>query len=67
MSTLNDLKIAIRKGDTESVREIVRKLNKDGVYIDSALQLAKDLNKTKTKRGQWQDIINVIYEESEYD
>lgn len=67
MATLNDLKTAIRKGDTELVRELVRQLKTDGVYIDSALQLAKDLNKTKAKRGQWQDIIDVIYEEAEHD
>jgi hypothetical protein len=65
--TLADLKQAVRNGDTERVREISQELVNNGVLIISALELAENLNKTKGKRGKWNDIIEVLEEHFEDD
>lgn len=60
MSNVSDLKNAIRKGDTELVRELADELNSNSVDISSALDLAKNLNRTKGKRGKWDDIVGIL-------
>lgn len=60
MSTLSDLKNAIRRGDTELVREIANELNDENINITIALDLARNLNRTKGKRGMWDDIVEIL-------
>jgi hypothetical protein len=60
MSTLSDLKNAIRRGDTELVREIANELNDENINITVALDLARNLNRTKGKRGMWDDIVEIL-------
>jgi hypothetical protein len=60
MATVSDLKSAIRNGDTELVRELASELANNGVDISSALELARNLNRTKGKRGKWDDIVEVL-------
>lgn len=62
MSSLADLKQAVRNGNTELVREISQELVNNGVMIIEALKLAENLNKTKGKRGKWNDIVEVLEE-----
>ena len=62
MTNLSDLIKAVRKGDTESVREMAEELNDDGVDISSALNIAKNINRAKQTRGQWQDIVDILEE-----
>jgi hypothetical protein len=62
MSSINDLKNAIRAGNTEQVREIADELVNNGVMIIDALNLAKNLNRTKGKRGKWDDIVDILEE-----
>jgi len=62
MATLSDLKKAIRRGDTGLVRELAEELVNNEVYIGDALELAKNLNRTKDRRGQWQDIVDILQE-----
>ncbi len=62
MSSINDLKQAIRNGNTELVKEIARELVDNDVMIIDALNLAKNLNRTKGKRGKWDDIVSVLEE-----
>ena len=64
MSTISDLKNAIRRGDTELVREIADQLNDEDINITTALDLAKNLNRTKGKRGMWDDIVEILEEYS---
>jgi hypothetical protein len=54
------LKKAIRKGDTETVRELAIDLMEDGVDLNPALTLAKNLN--RAKKGQWKDVVDTIEE-----
>lgn len=67
MSSLSDLKNAIRAGDTEMVRELANSLVNNGVLIVDALNLAKNLNRTKGKRGKWDDIVDILEEYFEDD
>jgi hypothetical protein len=60
MSTISDLKNAIRRGDTELVREIANELNDENINITVALDLARNLNRTKGKRGMWDDIVEIL-------
>lgn len=60
MSSLPELKTAIRNGDTELVRDLANELANNGVEIYSALELARNLNRTKGKRGKWDDIVEVL-------
>lgn len=60
MPSLNDLKNAVRRGDTELVREIAGELVDDDVDITPALTLARNMNRVKGKRGEWADIIEVL-------
>lgn len=60
MSTISDLKNAIRRGDTELVREIANQLNDENINITVALDLARNLNRTKGKRGMWDDIVEIL-------
>lgn len=60
MERLSYLKTAVRNGDTEKVRELSKELSDDGVYFGDALILARNLNKTKARRGQWQDIVDLL-------
>ena len=62
MSSISDLKNAIRAGNTELVKEIAKELVNNGVLIVDALNLAKNLNRTKGKRGKWNDIVNALEE-----
>jgi hypothetical protein len=62
MTTLNDLKNAIRRGDTELVREIADELVNDSVDISSALKLARTINNLKGSRGDWDDIVSILEE-----
>jgi len=62
MPSLNDLKNAIRRGDTELVREIADELVDNGVNISSALDLARNMNRVKGKRGEWDDIVGLLEE-----
>lgn len=62
MSSLSDLKNAIRRGDTELVREIAEELVNNEVNISSALDLAKNMNRVKGKRGEWDDIVEILEE-----
>ena len=60
MANISDLKTAIRRGDTELVREIAEELVDNEVNISSALELAQNLNRTKGKRGKWDDIVEIL-------
>jgi hypothetical protein len=60
MANISDLKTAIRRGDTELVREIAEELVDNEVNIISALELAQNLNRTKGKRGKWDDIVEIL-------
>ena len=60
MPSLNDLKNAVRRGDTELVREIAEELVGDDVDITPALTLARNMNRVKGKRGEWADIIEIL-------
>lgn len=62
MSTISDLKEAIRSGNTELVRDIVSELDNNYIDISSALELANNINRTKAKRGKWDDIVNILQE-----
>lgn len=62
MWSINDLKNAIRVGNTEMVTSIADELVNNGVAIMDALSLAKNLNRTKGKRGKWDDIVNILEE-----
>lgn len=62
MSSLSDLKNAIRRGDTELVREIAEELVNNEVNISSALDLARNMNRVKGKRGEWDDIVEILEE-----
>lgn len=62
MANLNNLKDAIRKGDTELVRELADELNDNGVDISSALNLARQMNKVGKTRGRWGDIVEILEE-----
>lgn len=64
IAQMEALKKAIRKGDTEAVRELAIDLMDDGVDLGPALALAKNLN--RAKRGQWKDVVDTI-EEIMYD
>jgi hypothetical protein len=59
-NNLSELKNAIRQGNTELVREIADELVRNDVQIISALELAQNLNRTKGKRGKWDDIVGVL-------
>jgi len=65
MSTIADLKQAIRNGNTEEVKNIADELVSNGVMIIEALSLAQNLNRTKGKRGKWNDIVSVLVEHFE--
>lgn len=67
MARLSELKVAIRKGDTELVRELADELVEDGVYIGEALDLARNINRAKKTRGQWEDIISILEDHFESD
>ena len=58
MPSLNDLKSAVRRGDTEEVERLAGELNEEGVNFESALTLAE--NKNRTTRGEWQDIVDIL-------
>ena len=58
MPSLNDLKSAVRRGDTEEVERLASELNEEGVNIESALTLAQ--NKNRVTRGEWQDIVKIL-------
>lgn len=58
MPSLNDLKSAVRRGDTEEVERLASELNEEGVNIESALTLAE--NKNRVTRGEWQDIVDIL-------
>lgn len=60
MSSITDLKNAIRAGNTEEVRTIADELVNNGVMIIDALNLAKNLNRTKGRRGKWDDIVSIL-------
>lgn len=60
MPNLNDLKNAIRRGDTELVREIAEELVYNEVDISPALTLARNMNRVKGKRGEWDDIVEIL-------
>ncbi len=60
MPNLNDLKNAIRRGDTELVREIAEDLVNNEVDISPALTLARNMNRVKGKRGEWDDIVEIL-------
>lgn len=60
MSSISDLKKAIRDGNTEMVREIANELVSNGIMIVDALNLAENLNRTKGKRGKWDDIVEIL-------
>lgn len=62
MSNLSDLKNAIRRGDTELVRDIAGDLVNNEVDISPALKLARDMNRVKGKRGEWDDIVEILEE-----
>ena len=65
MSTIADLKQAIRNGNTEQVEYVANELVNDGVMIIEALKLAQNLNRTKGKRGKWDDIVKILEEHFE--
>jgi hypothetical protein len=58
MPSLNDLKTAVRRGDTEEVERLANELNENGVNFESALTLAE--NKNRVTRGEWQDIVDIL-------
>ena len=60
MASLNDLKNAIRRGNTELVREIAEELVNNEVNISSALELARFINGQKKTRGDWDDIVSML-------
>jgi hypothetical protein len=62
MANLNDLKNAIRRGDTELVREIADDLVNNNVNISPALTLARTINRLKGNRGDWDDIVSILEE-----
>ena len=62
MPSLSDLKNAIRRGDTELVRDIAGDLVNNEVDISPALKLARDMNRVKGKRGEWDDIVEILEE-----
>jgi hypothetical protein len=65
MPSLSDLKNAIRRGDTELVRDIAGELVNNEVDISPALKLARDMNRVKGKRGEWDDIVEILEEHFE--
>lgn len=60
MSSISDLKKAIRDGNTELVEEIADELVDNDIDISSALALAKQMNKVGKTRGKWQDIVDIL-------
>jgi len=62
MPSISELKNAVRRGDTEMVRELAEELTNDGVNIWPALKLAKDMNQIGKTRGKWEDVIEVLEE-----
>lgn len=62
MASFADLKNAIRSGHTELVRELASELANDGVALYPALELARNLNRTKGRRGKWDDIVEILEE-----
>jgi hypothetical protein len=60
MTSLSDLKKAVRDGNTELVRELAEELVNDDVYIGEALELAKNINRAKRTRGMWDDIVSIL-------
>lgn len=65
MPSLSDLKNAIRRGNTELVRDIAGDLVNNEVDISPALKLARDMNRVKGKRGEWDDIVEILEEHFE--
>jgi hypothetical protein len=62
MPSLSDLKNAIRNGDPERVRDIADQLVDEGVDISPALKLARDMNRVKRIRKDWNDIVEILEE-----
>jgi len=62
MPTISELKNAVRRGNTEMVRELAEELTEDGVDIRPALKLARDMNQIGKTRGKWGDVVEVLEE-----
>lgn len=62
MANLSDLKNAVRRGDTELVRDLACELDNDDIDITPALKLAKDMNRIGKTRGKWGDIVEILEE-----
>lgn len=65
MASISDLKNAIRRGDTELVRELTDELVELDIDIGSAIELARNINRAKKTRGMWNDIVNILEEHTE--
>jgi hypothetical protein len=62
MSTLSDLKQAVRDGDDDLVEDLAEELSDDGIDITPALKLAENINRAKPTRGQWGRIVRILKE-----